>query len=141
MSADDWRALAPPKIEKGAEWAVKEEVGRKFCRVLGPGNEDTMPRANEVKAVRFTGRVQAIRDGVAYIGYQGRIAGSHETQSNRGFCHGQADLAGTARYDVKTGQMLALVWVFDGTFRDVAPHDEARKYSGVAEWRGKESGR
>jgi hypothetical protein len=135
LSPDDWRALAPPKREADTEWTVKEEVGRKFCRLLGPGDENTMPRPNEVKAVHFIGKVQGIRDGIAYVAYRGEIAGSHNTQSNRGLCHGQARLTGTARYDVKTGQMLALTWVFDGVFRNVTPHDEPKLYSGVAEWR------
>ena len=135
LTASEWKALVPTKVEADHEWTIKEDVGRKFCRVLGPGDENTMPRPNEVKYVRLTGNVQSIKNGVALIAFTGKIAGAHETQSNRGLCHGEAQLTGTGRYDVKTGRMLALVWVFDGVFRNVAPHDEPTKYSGVVEWR------
>ena len=135
LTADDWRVLAPPKRAVGAEWAIKDEVGRKFARVLGPGDENSMPRPNEVKSVHFTARVQAIRDGVVYVGYRGAITGAHNTQSNRGLCHSQAELVGSARFDAKTGRLLALVWVFDGVFRDVAPYDAPKRFSAVAEWR------
>lgn len=137
LTAADWQALAPPKRAANVEWAIKDEVARKLCRVLGPGDENTMPRPNEVKSVRFTGRVQAIRDGITYVAYRGQIAGAHNTQSNRGLCHSQAELVGSARFDAKTGQLLALVWVFDGVFRDVAPYDAPKRFSAVAEWRKK----
>lgn len=135
LTGDEWKGLAPPRPEPGLEWAVPEGVGRKFSRVLGPGDEDTMPRPNEVKSVHFTGKVQSVKDGVAYLTYEGRIAGSHNTQSNKGPCHGEAKLTGVGRYDVKAGRMKALTLVFDGVFRNVVPYDQPAKYSGVVEWR------
>src|SRR4051812_15503495 len=43
LTADEFKELAPVKAEAGAAWKLTEEVGRKFCRVLGPGDENTMP--------------------------------------------------------------------------------------------------
>jgi hypothetical protein len=110
-------------------------VGHKFCRILGPGDEDTMPRPHEVSAVRFIGTVKSIEDGIAYLTYEGQIVGAHNTQSNKGLCHGEAKLTGVGRYDVKAGRMLALTLVFDGTFRGVGSYDHPAKYGGVVEWR------
>ena len=136
LTAEEFREFAPPKGEAGAAWELPEAVGRKFGRVLGPGDENTMPRPHEVTSVRFVGKVGSVRDGVAELRYEGRIAGSHETQSNRGRCHGKARLTGAGRYDTRTGRLLSLVWVFDGTFVGPPPYDRpARAYSGVAEWR------
>ena len=68
---------------------------------------------------------------------EGEIAGSHETQSKKGKCHGEAKLTGVGAYDVKRGRMLSLTLVFDGVFRNVKPYDQPAKYSGVVEWREK----
>jgi hypothetical protein len=135
LTADELRELAPGRAEAGAEWKLSEAVGRKFHRVLGPGDEDSMPRLHEVQAVSFIGRVKSVHDGSAYLTYEGTIAGAHETQSNKGKCHGEAKLTGVGVYDMKVGRLLSLVWVFDGTFRAPPPYDkEARPYSGVVEW-------
>lgn len=135
LTAEEWKALSPVKLETGQQWTVPEAVGRSFCRVLGPGDENSMPRPNEVKVVRFTGKVASVENGVAILTYEGDIAGSHNTQSNRGLCHGEAKLTGAGRLDVKTGRILALVLVFDGVFRNVTPYDQPHKYGGVVEWR------
>ena len=135
LTASEWKTLATVPARAGQEWTVPEEVGRKFSRVLGPGDEDTMPRPNEVKSVRFRGKVKSVEGGIAYLTYEGTIAGSHNTQSNKGLCHGEATLTGVGRYDVKTGRMLAVTLVFDGTFRGVVPYNQPAKYSGVVEWR------
>jgi len=135
LTAEDWKTLAPPAAKPGQSWPVPEKVGRQFCRILGPGDEDSMPRPPEVKSVHFTGKVTSVENGIAILAYEGRIAGAHNTQSNKGLCHGEATLTGVGRYDVKAGRMLALTLVFDGVFRNVKPYDRPAKYSGVVEWR------
>jgi hypothetical protein len=135
LTAGEWQALAPPRFEVGRAWVVPEEVGRKFCRILGPGDEDTMPRPHEVQSVHFVGKVKSVADGVAYLAFEGPIAGAHNTQSNKGLCHGDAKLTGVGRYDVKAGRMLALTLVFDGVFRGAGAYNQPAKYGGVVEWR------
>jgi hypothetical protein len=137
LTAAEFRELAPPKAEAGARWSISPAVGRNFHRVLGPGNEDTMPRLHEVRSVSMAGRVKSVEGGLAYLAYEGTIAGSHETQSNRGKCQGEAKLTGVGVYDRGTGTLRSLVWVFEGTFRAPPPNDKAaQSYSGVVEWRG-----
>jgi hypothetical protein len=135
LSATDWAAWSPAKPFEGTTWTVPEGVARRFSRVLGPSDEDSMPRPKEVRSVQFTGKVHAVEDGVAYLTYEGHIKGSHETQSNKGKCHGEATLTGVGSYDVKKRRMLSLTLVFDGVFRSVKPYDQPAKYSGVVEWR------
>jgi hypothetical protein len=142
LTAEDFRELAPPRAKAGACWQLSEAVGRKFCRVLGPGNEDTMPRPPEVKSVRFAGRVQSVADGLARLAFEGEIAGAHETQAHKGKCHGRARLTGVGTYDVRAGRLLSLVWVFDGNYVAPPPYDKpARAYSGVVEWRRRQPSR
>jgi hypothetical protein len=136
LTAAEFRELAPRKVEAGAEWQLPRAVGRAFCRVLGPGDEDTMPRPQEVASVRFAGKVKSVENGTAHLTYEGEIAGAHETQSNKGKCHGRAKLTGVGAYDVRAGRLLSLVWVFEGTYVAPPPYDRpARAYSGVVEWR------
>jgi hypothetical protein len=135
LTAEEWAAWAPTKPGLGMSWNVPEGVARQFSRVLGPSDEDSMPRPKEVSAIQFTGKVQNIEDGIAHLSYTGHLKGSHETQSNKGKCHGEAKLTGVGKYDVKKGRMLSLTLVFDGVFRNVKPYDESAKYSGVVEWR------
>jgi hypothetical protein len=135
LTAEEWPALAPPAAREGQGWTVTEKVGRKFGRILGPGDENSMPRPHEVKSVRFVGKVTSVSGGIAFLTYEGQIAGAHNTQSNRGLCYGDAKLTGVGRYDIKAGRMASLVLVFDGVFRNVKPYDQPARYSGVVEWR------
>jgi hypothetical protein len=136
LSAEDFRELAPAKVEVGAQWSLSPGVGRTFHRVLGPGDEDTMPRVQEVQSVSLIGRVRSVADGVAQLSYQGAIAGFHEMQSNKGKCRGEVKLTGVAVYDVREQRLSSLVWVFDGIYRGPPPADKVPlPYSGVVEWR------
>jgi hypothetical protein len=136
LTAADFKELAPPKTEKGSQWKLSEAASRKFHRVLGPGDENTMPRPHEVQSVSFVGKVKAVEGNIAQLTYEGTIAGAHETQSNKGKCRGEAKLIGIGVYDVRARRMLSLVWVFDGVFRGPPPSDRvALPYSGVVEWR------
>lgn len=142
LTAQEFKDLAPVKAEAGAEWKLSEAVGRKFSRVLGPGDENTMPRPQEVESVRFVGRVKPVEKGIAQLTYQGEIVGAHETQSNKGKCHGRAKLTGVGVYDLKAGRLLSLVWVFEGTYIAPPPYDKPpRVYSGVVEWRRTRQGK
>jgi hypothetical protein len=130
----DWTALAPVKVDPGSEWTLPEAVARQFSRVCGPSNEDSMPRPNEVTSVRLTGRVRSVEDEIAYVTYEGKIAGAHKTQAGK-VCRGEASLTGVGAYDTKGGRMLSLTFVFDGTYRNVPPYDQPAKYGAVVEWR------
>jgi hypothetical protein len=133
LTAKEMVDLAPPRAEVGAAWELPEELARKFSRVLGPGDEDTMPRPHEVTSAKLAGKVVAVEGGVARVEWAGALAGSHRTQAKKR-THGEVKLTGVGRYDVKSGRLLSLVWVFAGTFRGAVPYDEPRAYSGVVEW-------
>jgi hypothetical protein len=133
LSAKELAGLVPPKPKAGVEWKIPEALARQFSRVLGPGNEDTMPRPHEVATLKLVGRVRAVEGGVADLAYEGALAGSHLTQAKK-HTHAEARLTGAGRYDVRAGRLLSLVWVFDGVYKGPPPYDEPRAYSGVAEW-------
>jgi hypothetical protein len=134
LTNDEFAALAPPRLEEGARWQIPEELGRKFSRLLGPGDEDTMPRPHEVASVKLTGKVRLVEDGVAVLLYDGTLSGSHLTQAKKR-TQSETRLTGVGRYDVKARRLLSFVWVCDGVYRGPPPYDEPRAYSAVVEWR------
>jgi hypothetical protein len=134
LSAKEFATLAPPKVEAGTQYTIPEALTRRFSRVLGPGDEDSMPRPNEVTAMQLSGKVHGVKDGIAYLVYEGTMSGSHLTHTKKR-THGSVKLTGVGRYDVKAGRLLSLLWVCDGLYRAAPPYDEQRTYSAVVEWK------
>ncbi len=126
-------ALLAPKTETGAKWEVPEALARKFSRVLGPGDEDSMPRPQEVTAMKLTGKVRSVEDGIALLDYEGSLTGAHLNQAKKR-THGEVKLTGVGRVDAKTGKLLSFVWVFDGIYKGPPPYDQPAPYSAVIEW-------
>ncbi len=133
LTAKQLTELSPPRPKTGVSWDIPEALGRQFSRVLGPGDEDSMPRPHEVTSVKLMGRVRDVKDGVAYLVYEGSLSGSHLNQAKKR-TYGTAKLTGAGRYDVRTGRLLSFVWVFDGIYKGPPPYDQPASYSGVVEW-------
>ncbi len=144
LTAQQWAGLAPPKVEAGTEWKVPDGVARQFSRVLCPSSDsDGWPLAKEVTRVQFTGRVDKIENGMAFLSYRGDIAGVHVAigQNASGLkadepkprYGGEAKLTGLALYDTTRREMKALTFVFEGTYRYRMPAD-ARSMAVVVEW-------
>jgi hypothetical protein len=140
LPAPDWASLAPPKPEAGSTWTVPEATVRKLYPLLSVS--DTVFRdTKEVTAARLVGRVQRVANGLAYLAYEGQLAGTHLGTANEGKagnkCSAQAQLLGGASvYDVKTQKMLSLVLVYDGQWRSWKPYDNSpTRFGAVVEWR------
>lgn len=133
LTAKDLTKLAPPKPEVGAGWEIPEDLARRFSRLLGPGDEDTMPRPNEVTSFKLTGKVRALEAGVAHLIYEGKLTGSHLNQAKKR-TQAEVKLTGVGRYDAKAKRLLSLVWVSDGAYKGPPPYDQPRSYSAVVEW-------
>jgi hypothetical protein len=133
VTAKELAQLGPTTPSAGAHWQIPETLARRFSRVLGPNDEDSMPRPHEVASMRLTGRVQSVEGGVACLAYEGTLAGSHLNQAKKR-THGEAKLTGAGRFEIKTGRMLSLVWVFDGIYKGAPPYDQPAAYNGVVEW-------
>jgi hypothetical protein len=139
LTRAEWATLAPPKSGAGQEWTVPEATARKFCALLSTGDK-VFRDPQEVTAVRIEGRVQAVDNGVAYLTFQGEIAGKHVGTASEGRegqpLSSEAKLiAGAGSYDTKAGCMLSVTLVFDGRFRNYPPYDNpASRYGAVVEW-------
>jgi hypothetical protein len=133
LTAKELAQLTPAKPTAGTRWDIPEALARQFSRVLGPGDEDSMPRPNEVAGMKLTGQVHAVEDGIAHLVYEGTLSGAHRTQAKK-LTHGEVKLTGVGRYDTKAGRMLSLLWVFDGVYKGPPPYDQPQAYSAVVEW-------
>ena len=139
LSAAEWSALAPPDARAGSEWTIPEEIGRRFFPLLNPFDIKFRDPA-EVTEVQLVGRVASVREGIARLVYEGRIAGTHHGTKNEGSEGKSLSSAlkmagGVGAYDIQAGQMLSLTWVWDGRFRSYPPYaDPPIRFGAVAEW-------
>ena len=120
LSAAEWSSLAPPDARVGSQWTIPQAVGRRFFPILS-FTETVFRDPAEVTEVQLSGRVASVRDGIAHLVYQGRIAGHfYDPKSvfkELEFSSAVKLIAGVASYDIRAGQMLALTWVGEGLFR------------------------
>ena len=100
-------ALAPPAAAWEPRWTVPEPVARRLCRILSPSSDQsTMPRPEEVTAVRLAGRVRSVEDGVARLSFEGTLSAAHTYEGKVSYA--AARLTGVGRYDVD-GRPAAVV--------------------------------
>ena len=95
----------------------------------------------EVTHVQFGGRVASVRNGIAYLVYTGRIAGTHECspegRPGQQYSVEVNMIGGVGTYDIQSGQMLSLTWVCEvlaRVFPSASPPPAARS-AAIAEWR------
>ena len=140
LTKAEWAAPAPPGKDPGGSWAVADPVARRFFPVLSL-SDTTFRSPEEVTAVRLSGTVKAVRDGVAHLAFEGRIAGVHhgtENEARKGQqCSSEARiLGGLGTFDLRSGKMLSLTLVWDGSFRNSPPyHEPPSRFGAVVEWR------
>jgi hypothetical protein len=144
LSAAEWSALAPPDARAGSKWTIPEEIGRRFFLLLNPFDIRFGDPA-EVTEVQLVGRVASVREGIACLVYGGRIAGTHrgtkyEASEGKSLSSALKMAGGVGSYDIRTGQMLSLTWVWDGLtwgWYDPSSNDlpAPGPYGAVAEWR------
>jgi len=139
LKAEEWSALAPPSALAGSTWTVPEPVARQFYPLLSVSSV-LLRDPSEVTSVRLAGKVDAVRDGIASLTYEGEIAGTHHGTRNEGKEGNKISseaklLAGVGSYDVKRRKMLSLTLVFDGLSRNWAPYDNPpTRFGAVVEW-------
>ena len=116
LSATEWSTLAPPDARVGSRL---DHPGSRRPSVL-PAPVPPRRRLRDpadVTDVRFVGRVASVRDGIAYLAYGGHIAGTHHGTQNEGMVGKEFSAAlkligGVGAYDIRSEQMLSLVWVW-----------------------------
>ena len=130
----EWAGLTPSKA--GVERVDRARASaRRFGRILSPNSDQsTMPRPEEVTAVRLTGRVLTVEDGMVRLAYEGTTAAAHTYEGK--VSHAEARMTGVGSYDAEDGRPLSFRLVSDGTYRMAPPYDkDLRTTAAAVEWR------
>lgn len=144
LTAAELNTLVPAGVREGAKWTVPDATARQFLPVLDNWDK-RFYKTDEVTAVHLAGQVRAVRHGIAYVRFEGDIAGAHvwpkESGPNLAGKTLRSELkllAGVGAYDVAGQKLLSLTLVFNGragdseTLRTPGP---GGRYGAVAEWR------
>jgi hypothetical protein len=137
LTASMRTSLALAEAKRGATWAVPAQIARRLHRVLSPSTDaNHLARLDEVSRARLSGTVERVRDGVAYLSFEGDIAGEHtwEFDPHKGKkIRASMKLTGVGTADAKSGELQSITLVGDGRYRPISG-DES-KYGAVVEWR------
>jgi hypothetical protein len=118
---------------------VPEPVARQFFPLLSVSSVLFRDPA-EVTEVRLSGRVEAVRDGIAHLVYEGNLAGTHHGTADEGKAGNKISseaklLGGVGSYDVRRRRMRSLTLVWDGRSRNWAPYDDPpTRFGAIVEW-------
>jgi len=144
LSASDLKNLVPDKVAAGTAWTAPEEVAQKFFPVLDNWDK-RFRKPSELTAVKLSGKVRSIRHDIAYLNFEGRLAGTHiwgkesgPRLAGKSLASEVQVLSGVGAYDLATGEQLSLTLVFQGRAGDPAKLREPGKegaYGAVVEWR------
>jgi hypothetical protein len=142
LTGAEWSALAPPDVRVGSRWTIPESVGVRFYPLLDQVYE-IFHSPKDVTTVELVGRVASERDGIAHLVYGGNIEGLHK--SMRGEANPGQEvfsrmkmISGVGSYDIRSGQMLSLTWVWLARYADyfIPPYrGEPGRVASVLEWR------
>ena len=142
LTADEWAALAPPKVDVGTTWSVPDALARRYCRVLIPSSDQSaMPRPEDAKRAEVKATVESVEGGVVRIRLAGAWEALHlqEGDAKRPL-HGSATAEGIAIYDFKHRSMRSLLVIFSGSYVR-PPDDEVNLTGAVVEWHSADSDR
>lgn len=139
LTAAQVERLTVGNLRPGDTWNVPASVMRQFYPLLAPSSDKAgLPRLKEVTEATLTVRVERVERGIATLHCVGKLAGSHvgEFDNNVGKrSRGEVTLAGVGECDARSGRLLSLTLVSDGTYRHFPPYDQPERFGGSATWR------
>jgi hypothetical protein len=134
-------SLSLASSEKGATWQVPPGVVKQLHKALSAtSDKSTLARANEVDQATLKGKVERIEAGIAYLSFEGKLAGEHagNFDPNKGKkTKADLSLTGVGTCEARTGKLLSLTLVGDGSFRGFPPYNGAQRFGAVIEWQRK----
>jgi len=137
LSAQEWAAFAPRKVEAGAAWSLPEAVARKLTRLLSTSSDQScMPNPEDAKVAELKATVESVEGGIALLRFTGRWEMMHLIEGDaKRPTYGAAVAEGAALYDVERKSMRSLLLVFSGTIRSDRPDAPLNRTGAVAEWK------
>jgi hypothetical protein len=116
LTEKELTAMAPRHAVDGAKWDLPNDVAKKFSRVTSPLCRQHAPEPDWVTAVRFHADVRALKDGAAWLRYDGMLASEHRGASDT-ISVQETRFTGEGVYDLTTKVMRSVTLVGSGTLR------------------------
>jgi hypothetical protein len=139
LTKNERTSLTLSEADTDSAWQLPAQVARAFHRVLSPTSDaNNLARRDEVTKAAIKGSVDRVRNGIAFLSFTGQIAGEHvwEFDPHKGKkIRAEVKLRGVGTAEAKSGKLLSITLVGDGTYRHHAPYDDPSKYGAVVEWR------
>lgn len=131
--------LTPEVRDAGTTWDVPAATCKALHKILSPlSDTNWLARRDEVPEAALTGKVVRVEGGVARLSFRGSLRGlrkfPHEPHKDKPI-RSEVSLRGAGTMEAKSGKLLTLALVGDGTFRNYAPYDDPSPYAAVLEWR------
>ncbi len=138
LPADLVESLTVANSPRGTTWQVPPATMKQFYVMLTAiSDKSTLPRPKEITEATLKGRVERVRDGIAYLSFEGTLAGEHvgEFDPYKGKkSRSELKLTGVGTCDARRGKLLSLTLIGDGQFRNFPPYDSPERFGAVAEW-------
>lgn len=135
LSKTEFMRFAPPKPAVGETWTVPDAVAKKFCRAASPMCYQHAPQPEWVKSVILKGRVLGFENGLAKLGYEGKLSSERIWQGDKILSQQEMTFQGEGLYEPASGEIRSLVMVGSGTFR--WPEEDPDKlvpFEALVEW-------
>ena len=133
LTQKEFKALAPQQNVVGATWTLPDDVAKQFSRVTSPACYQHAPQPDWVKAVRIGAEVRTIKDGAAWLRYDGRIASEHQV-AGKTISVQETKLTGEGVYDLRTRTMRSLLLVGSGKLRWPEEPKKLVTFDVLVEW-------
>ena len=117
LTAEEFKSFAPSKSAVRSEWNLPRATARKLCRLASPMCYQHAPQLGWVKSVTLKGRVQAVRNGVAELRYEGSLGTQRIMRDGSVLSKADLKMSGTGSYNLTTGKMQDLQIIGTGEFR------------------------
>ncbi len=133
LSEQEFKAFAPQEAVAGAKWTLPDEAAKKLSRVTSPLCYQHAPQPDWVTGVRLNAEVRTIKDGAAWLRYEGRISSAHRMGSKLVSVQ-ETKLKGEGVYDLKTKRMRSILLVGSGTLRWPEAQEKVVPFEALVEW-------
>ena len=133
LSQKEFGAFAPQETVVGAKWALPDEVAKKLSRVTSPACYQHAPQPDWVTGVRLNAEVRTIKDGAAWLRYEGEISSAHRVGSETVSVQ-ETKLAGEGVYDLKTKSIRSILLIGSGSLRWPEAPEKLVTFDALVEW-------
>ena len=139
LTADEWTAFTPVKLEAAATWSLPGSVARKLTRLLSTSSDQSgMPLPEDARIAELKASVESVEGGAARLRLKGRWEMMHLVEGDaKRPTFGAATADGEALYDIERKSMRSLLLVFSGTIRSGRQDAPINRTGAVAEWKAK----